>query len=768
MSGLPDGEQADALGAGEHSPAVAVRQLQELVELARSAREESLSAVLAAVAKAVRETSGFNAVVVNLYRPAWDDYAVVLVLASSEAEAALLDTTMPAAILKQLIGTQRADIPGTFFLPGDGTNWDDVPASFVPNLASSDNANAWQAEDSVLALLTDSQAEPLGFISVDEPAHSRRPSIDDLRLLRAICANAEQALESARHHREADAAGAVSARLLIASGRLDGGDSATAVDRILSEEITEHLGFERVAIYLRSADGTLALSCSAGWDARDPLTLSVDAKDLARLLADTSERAGAWLLPAADLFGPVLEGSRSRRNGRGPHGWSEHCVVVPVRDEADRVDRLVVVEDPIDHQLPSDRQLHPIGVLADRAGAALTNLRMRAIQSEMLGLVLARRDAEALTGALAEMIQAPVAVLDWIGQPIAEAAYDDRQVRIPDRDALVRSASGLEPQNDADPLVRALELGDRNEGYIVVDPSGRGGVVREMAVEQAVTSFALHLAMLANAEEIEHRIRGSLIDQLLGGDPLDTEAITRITHRLGHDVSSLAAAVAVQPLIAADAQSRLSAFTYLARSVRAATAAAGCVAIIAPHANLLLALISEPTGGCRELGRRIVAQARADSRIEVLVGVSRPVDDPTGLAAAIREAQQTLRVVQTMPALAPVALAAELDLRHLVLTAPRSAEMESAARRLLGTLLDVGTRNRELLQTLRVYLDAVGQLQTTAARLDIHINTLRHRLARIESELSVDLRDARTRVDLYLALELLAGGHGPAAQRTDG
>ena len=69
-----------------------VTPLEALVQLARSAREDPVPVVLATVAETVRTIAGFAAVVVNIYRPAWDDYEVVLVIGSEESRLDLEGT----------------------------------------------------------------------------------------------------------------------------------------------------------------------------------------------------------------------------------------------------------------------------------------------------------------------------------------------------------------------------------------------------------------------------------------------------------------------------------------------------------------------------------------------------------------------------------------------------------------------------------------------------------------------------------------------------
>jgi hypothetical protein len=68
--------------------------LQALLEIGRAMRAGGdLQPVLAAVAFAVRRATGFGTVVINLHRPAWDDFEVVVVEGSEEARAVLIGAT---------------------------------------------------------------------------------------------------------------------------------------------------------------------------------------------------------------------------------------------------------------------------------------------------------------------------------------------------------------------------------------------------------------------------------------------------------------------------------------------------------------------------------------------------------------------------------------------------------------------------------------------------------------------------------------------------
>ncbi|MFF4835021.1 PucR family transcriptional regulator [Streptomyces sp. NPDC001315] len=62
-----------------------------------------------------------------------------------------------------------------------------------------------------------------------------------------------------------------------------------------------------------------------------------------------------------------------------------------------------------------------------------------------------------------------------------------------------------------------------------------------------------------------------------------------------------------------------------------------------------------------------------------------------------------------------------------------------------------------LLDTLRTWLTLHGSWDRTAAALQVHRNTVRHRLARVAELLDVDLQDPGVRMELWFALEWLPG-----------
>lgn len=91
----------------------------------------------------------------------------------------------------------------------------------------------------------------------------------------------------------------------------------------------------------------------------------------------------------------------------------------------------------------------------------------------------------------------------------------------------------------------------------------------------------------------------------------------------------------------------------------------------------------------------------------------------------------------------------------LLLDLQDPALLRATGEAVLGRLLAADAeRGSDLLHTLTVFLDHGGRWQETADELHVHINTLRHRLKRVEELTGRSLASTADRVDLFLALRV--------------
>ena len=97
----------------------------------------------------------------------------------------------------------------------------------------------------------------------------------------------------------------------------------------------------------------------------------------------------------------------------------------------------------------------------------------------------------------------------------------------------------------------------------------------------------------------------------------------------------------------------------------------------------------------------------------------------------------------------------EVTSHELLLATVPASVLRSFRERLLGPLLAYDDQHRaELLPTLREFLACSGSWNVCAARMYVHVNTVRYRIRRIEELTGRDLSRLDDQVDFFLALRI--------------
>jgi DNA-binding PucR family transcriptional regulator len=101
----------------------------------------------------------------------------------------------------------------------------------------------------------------------------------------------------------------------------------------------------------------------------------------------------------------------------------------------------------------------------------------------------------------------------------------------------------------------------------------------------------------------------------------------------------------------------------------------------------------------------------------------------------------------------PGAPEGEPPLHELLLASVPVPVLRSSRDRLLGPLREYDAEhNAELLATLAEFLACDGSWSACAARMYVHVNTVRYRIGRVEALTGRDLATLADRVDFFLAL----------------
>ncbi|MBN3931633.1 PucR family transcriptional regulator ligand-binding domain-containing protein [Streptomyces verrucosisporus] len=238
------------------------------------------------------------------------------------------------------------------------------------------------------------------------------------------------------------------------------------------------------------------------------------------------------------------------------------------------------------------------------------------------------------------------------------------------------------------------------------------------------------------SEEERARAAGALLEEALAGPAGGRDAADRVAV-----AAAGGEAVALVPLAAASGQKTGGEGS----GGDGAVPSAGAEGALA--AAVLLDALRAP------LERGLDGLGGPDGRLTL--GVSAAVHSAEGLRGALEEARHARRVAAARPGRVRAAGHEELASHVLLLPFVPDDVRRAFTARLLDPLYEYDRRHRaELVPTLEAFLASEGSWTRCAARLHLHVNTLRYRVGRIERLTGRDLSRLEDRVDFLLALRM--------------
>ncbi|MEU9320223.1 helix-turn-helix domain-containing protein [Streptomyces sp. NPDC048295] len=307
----------------------------------------------------------------------------------------------------------------------------------------------------------------------------------------------------------------------------------------------------------------------------------------------------------------------------------------------------------------------------------------------------------------------------------------------------------------------AVRAGDEILGTIWVVVSEPLSEDRSEALYEASKLVAMHMVWQRADADMERRKRAELLATALESGPGTPEAI----HRLGlKDEPSVVLALTV---VDSASEHRLPARTATERK-RLADAFDMHLAAVHPRATAaligdiaygVLPQLSQDRHEAEERAARIATEflARVGSQLRPLIGVGPYADDASALARSRTGAERALRVLRSG---GPARQVARLDDIHVEALLCELADLVPRGDLPSGAVARViaydATHETNLLETLRQWLDAFGDVATAAAAMFVHPNTFRYRLRRAAEVGRIDLDDRSARLSAMLQLHLMA------------
>lgn len=307
-------------------------------------------------------------------------------------------------------------------------------------------------------------------------------------------------------------------------------------------------------------------------------------------------------------------------------------------------------------------------------------------------------------------------------------------------------------------VAMAVRAGDEILGSIWAAVHGPMSPEHSNALRDVAPLVALHLLRQRAGADVDRRLRTDLVATALEGGVDAQQAV----ERLGLSQRSVTV-IAVDLLRPREDEADAS--RLVAERQRLADALAMHLTAMAPRSEVAIlgdvAYGLVPVTGEPEAGRarvKIISEEflkRVGDRAPAVVGIGSVVSDAPSLRGSRLRADRALRVLR-MRGVSAAAAGEDVYVDGLLLELGDLARSRNEA--LAGPLTVLREyderRNSRLVETLRFWLDAFGDVNAASAAVGVHPNTFRYRLKRLSEVGGVDLDDPTDRFALLLQLRL--------------
>jgi sugar diacid utilization regulator len=285
--------------------------------------------------------------------------------------------------------------------------------------------------------------------------------------------------------------------------------------------------------------------------------------------------------------------------------------------------------------------------------------------------------------------------------------------------------------------------------------------VDKSAIEYAAMLTTLELLRERTADEVETRLRGDLLDELLGNQFVE-ELIAKQAGALGLDLDRPSRVILVEATAhleaaraaAKDAEKAVDPERLLP-TIREALNRASPGGLVALRGQAVVAIAPEHAeDDAVPFEDRLRPALRARfPRLACAIAVGTLCTTAYEYEKSFVAARRGLDLLKLQRRYGETITFRDAGVTTLLL---RSTEPEVALEfvsRYVEPLDRYDAKHKsELRATAETYFDAGGNLEEAARRLHVHVSTLRYRLGRITELTGVNLRDPRATLDLQVAL----------------
>jgi hypothetical protein len=386
------------------------------------------------------------------------------------------------------------------------------------------------------------------------------------------------------------------------------------------------------------------------------------------------------------------------------------------------------------------------------AAARLRELeRVEQVHHLLTDVLLAGEGVEGIAPSLAAALGVPVMVTDWRHAVLAEVG-SSRHV---DGSGALAAAFRHRPS-----VRRALEECSRRfgaacagDGWLVAPVVARQEILGHVwalapeaadrppgflhtSLEQAARVVALEMLRERAASETERRLRRDFVSSLLSEPPVHRAVLERQAGQVWPQFGS-----AHRPAILRIAEAAQSGSLERAQQLVAEARPHDLTSAYGDRVVVMLGETDQAAAGETVEGLRSLLARHGLHAVAVVAGICRDL-------AQDRDALQAAMRLQDLLGPRPLLWLEGLE----VLTILFDAGARERLREFLSRTLAPLAGHPELVATLAAYYEAAGNRALAARRLNVHVNTLRHRLDRVEALLQGPIDEPVRAVLLRVAL----------------
>lgn len=425
---------------------------------------------------------------------------------------------------------------------------------------------------------------------------------------------------------------------------------------------------------------------------------------------------------------------------------------------------------------------------------AKNRLLLRAIEihNQLTEMVLRGNGLEAITNTLSRLLGRPIQVEDQYLRPLAFGRPPSaNQSEAPGPEAINEEALHnpevqdflklLQKEKRAFPfpnrehyglkttrIMSAIQVGSETFGYVSVMAASE--FLEEldfMALEHAATVYAVQFMQQKVAFEVEERIKGQFVEDLVYGRIKEEKELLKKVGYLGYNLHHFYHVMIIYINENGDDQSLthetnecLPKCSQKVVNIVRRTISKQGFKVITARSNPLLVLVDtgavEQKQKVHEFAEIVRQNIKEKLKKKCIISISGAATGLKELHVSYKQAEKAFQIASKLRWNDVLVPYESLGVLRVFLQIENQEVLKNFVNETLGALLTYDhEKNSNLLETLRVYADFNFNSQRTAQQLYIHINTLKYRLERIKEIGKLNLFDSEERFNIQLAIKFI-------------